>query len=176
MPLLVTISCFVISKMYGSKVFGKSYFMLGLSYLSYFIGEVIYFFYVDTLNLEDPIIADLFFIISPPLLITHIIINIRYFAEKLEDYQKILLIIIPTLIILGYSLFVNITPPEDRPDFYFNLIFVSLSSAMLAFTTVGFTTFRHTNLVCSVVFAFSRNIDRNCWRHYSYLCRNFRIL
>ena len=34
LPLIVAISCFVISRIYGgSKVFGKSYFILGLSYI-----------------------------------------------------------------------------------------------------------------------------------------------
>jgi len=131
----------------GSKVFGKSYFLLGLANFSFFIGESIFFFYLDAYNTYDyAIIAELFFMFATPFILAHIIINIRYFAEKIEDYQKILLIIIPTVIIIGYSLFVNINPPDDSSDFYFGLLFVSKSSVILGFTVMAFTIFRQTAL------------------------------
>jgi len=148
LPLAVSISSFVISRIYGgSKVFGKSYFLLGMSYFLFFIGEAIYFFYLDPYqDYTYSTFVQLFFIFSTPFILSHIIINIRYFAEKLEDYQKILLILIPTITILLYSFLVNISPPEDSSDFYYNLIFVVTSSLMLAFTIVGFTVFRYTAL------------------------------
>ena len=147
LPLSVAVSCFVVSKMYASKVFGKSYFILGLGYFAVFLGEAVYFFLIDPQdNYDYSILAESFFLLSPPLVLSHIIINIRYFAEKLEDYQKILLVVIPTITILAYSFLVNISPPEDSSDFYFNLIFVTGSSLMLGFTAVAFTLFRHTAL------------------------------
>ena len=133
--------------MYGSKVFGKSYFLLGLGYFAVFLGESVYFFLIDPQeNYDYSMLAESFFFLSPPLVLSHIIINIRYFTEKLEDYQKILLVIIPTITILFYSFLVNISPPENSSDFYFNLIFVSESALMLGFTAVAFTIFRHTVL------------------------------
>ncbi len=121
--------------------------MLGLANFSFFIGESIFFFYLDAYNTYDyAIIAELFFMFATPFILAHIIINIRYFAEKIEDYQKILLIIIPTVIIIGYSLFVNINPPDDSSDFYFGLLFVSKSSVILGFTVMAFTIFRQTAL------------------------------
>ena len=147
-PLVVAISCFIVSKIYGgSKVFGKSYFILGLSYVAFFIGESFYYFYFQPFNdFQYSIIAELFFAVSMPLLLTHIIINIRYFAEKIELYQKILAIIIPVIIVLGYSLILTVNPLEDVEDFYFNLIFVIKSAIVLGFTVVAFTLFRETVL------------------------------
>lgn len=147
-PLVVAISSFIISKIYGgSKVFGKSYFILGLSYMAFFIGEAFFYFYFQPFNdFQYSIIAELFFVISMPLLLTHIIINIRYFAEKIESYQKILAIITPAIIVLGYSLILIVNPLEDIKDFYFNLIFVIEAAIVLGFTVVAFTLFRETVL------------------------------
>ena len=148
-PLCVAIASFVVSRTYGgSKVFGKSYFLLSLSYLAFFIGEGLYFFYFDPFdNYEYTIISEVLFTgISMPLLLIHIIINIRYFAEKLEIYQKILLVVIPAIVILGYSWILMSNAPENMDDFYFNLISVVASSIILGFTVVAFTLFRETVL------------------------------
>ena len=148
LPLAVAASSFVISKIYGgSKVFGKSYFLLGLGFVAYFLGEAVYFFLVDPGSDSDStFLGDIFFLVSYPIVFAHVIINIRYFAEKLEDYQKILLIIIPTITILFYSLLVNLNPFEDSSEFYYSLLFVSESAIMLGLTIVAFTVFRHTAL------------------------------
>ena len=147
-PLVVAISSFIIFKIYGgSKIFGKSYFILGLSYMAFFIGEALFYFYFEPFNdFQYSIISELFFVISMPLILTHIIINIRYFAEKTELYQKILAITIPTIIVLGYSLILTVNPLEDVDDFYFNLIFVLEAAIVLGFTVMAFTLFRQTVL------------------------------
>ena len=147
-PLSVAIASFVVSKRYGgSKVFGKSYFILGLSYVAFFIGEALFSFYFEPFDdYQHTIISEILFIISMPLLLGHIIINIRYFVEKLEFYQNFLLIAIPTVIILGYSLIFAVNPPENIEDFYFNLIFVVENAIVFGFTVVAFTLFRHTIL------------------------------
>lgn len=146
-PLGVAISCFTISNMYGSKVFGKSYFILGISYLLFFLGEALFYFYFEPFDtFEYSIIAEIFFMVSMPLILIHIIINIRYFVEKLESYQKFLAIMIPVIIISGYSLIFVADPSEINDDFYFNLVFVIESSIVLGFTVVAFTLFRGTVL------------------------------
>ena len=133
--------------MYGSKVFGKSYFILGISYVLFFLGEALYYFYFEPFDtFEYSIISEIFFMVSMPLILGHIVINIRYFVEKLESYQKLLLIIIPAIIIFGYSIIFTANPFEITDDFYFNLIFVVESSIVLGFTVVAFTLFRHTVL------------------------------
>ena len=148
LPLAVAISSFVISKIYGgSKVFGKSYLLLGLGFVSVFFGEVVYFFLIDPGTISDHnFLGDLFFLISYPLVFAHVIINMRYFAEKFEDYQKVLLVVIPTITILVYSLLVNLNPPEDSFEFYYSLLFVTESAIMLGLIIVAFSVFRHTVL------------------------------
>ena len=146
-PLGVAISCFIISNRYGSKVFGKSYFILGISYMLFFLGEALYYFYFEPFDtFEYSIISEMFFAISMPLILVHIIINIQYFVEKLETYQKILLIMIPLGIIIGYSVIFAANSFEINEDFYFNLIFVIESAIVLGFTVVAFTLFRNTVL------------------------------
>ena len=147
-PLGVAISCFIISKWYGgSKVFGKSYFVLGVSYVFFFLGEALYYFYFEPFDtFEYTIVSEIFFIVSMLLILVHIIINIRYFVEKLETYQILLLIVIPLIIISGYVLIFSMNNFEIDDDFYFNLFFVTKSSIVLGFTVVAFTLFRQTVL------------------------------
>ena len=147
-PLAVAIASFVVSRIYGgSKIFGKSYFILGISYMLFFIGEAMFYFYMDpTGDYEYRIFAEIMFLISTPLLITHIIINIRYFAEKLETYQKILLITVPSIIVTGYGIVSFDTSLENTDDYFFNLIIIAESAASLGFILVAFTVFRQTVL------------------------------
>ena len=148
-PLILSVSCFIISKMYGnSKVFGKSYFLLGVGFFSTFVGEIIYFYYVDFLHYEQySILGDIFIFFTYPFMMAHIVINVRYFVEKLENFQKILLIGIPVIVILGYSLVVTNVSGEDDEEFYYSLIFVSASSIVLGLATIAFTLFRQTALI-----------------------------
>ena len=132
----------------GSKVFGKSYLILGISYMLFFLGEALYFFYFEPFDtFEYTMVSEVFFMASTPLILVHIIINMRYFVEKLERSQKLLLVIIPTMIIFGYSLIFTANSFEITTDFYFNLIFVIKTSIVLGFTIVAFTLFRQTVLL-----------------------------
>ena len=85
------------------------------------------------------------FVISMTLLLFHIVINIRYFSEKLERYQKIILIVIPLVIFFGFfsALEFNL---DDFEKTIFNLFFILLSSIGLGLIIVAFTVFRHTVL------------------------------
>ena len=148
-PLAVSISCFIISKMYGmSKVFGRSYFLLGGGFLFVFAGELIYFQYVDTSLYEEySTIGDFFFLASYPLKVAHIFINIRYFVDRFTNFQKFVSSVIPATIILGYSVIVFSVPLDDVGEFFYSLIFVIASSIVLALTLVAFTLFRQTVLM-----------------------------
>ena len=80
-------------------------FFWELDFFSVFVGEVVFFYFVDTLLYEEfSIIGEFFIFIGYPLMMAHIVINIRYFIERLDNFQKILLLVIPVSIILGYSL------------------------------------------------------------------------
>ena len=58
----------------------------------------------------------------------------------------IILILVPGLLILIYSLFVFSNQIDDISYFYYTLIFVSLTSLTLGFVIVGFSIFRKTVL------------------------------
>ena len=148
-PLAVTVSCFFISKNYGhSKVFGKSYFLLGVGFFSTFLGELVFFYFVDFLLYEQySILGDILIFAAYPFMMAHIIINVRYFVEKLENTQKLLLVGLPAVIILGYSLVLANFPLADTGEFYYYLTFVSASSIVLGLATVAFTLFRQTALI-----------------------------
>jgi len=146
-PLGVSIYSFAISKLYGgSKVFGRSYFVLGLAYFATFITESLYVYFFDILNQEVPVFADYFLFLFYPLLLVHLIINIRYFTEKISYFQKIIIVSIPVILTLVYTLLVFSNPVDDVSYFYYSLIFVIFSTLQLGFVLVGFSLFRQTVL------------------------------
>lgn len=144
LPLAVALACFVTSRIYGgSKIFGKSYFLLGLSYVAFFVGEALYYFYMDIQDdYSYSVIADIFFIISMPLLLGYIIINVRYFVEKLEYHQKVLLVVIPVTIFSTYLVMWINSSNENL----LSLVLIAESVLVLGFTVVAFTAFRQTAL------------------------------
>ena len=145
-PLAASVFSFVISKMYsGSKVFGRSYFALGIGFFCIFIAESIYVYFGDLHGLEVPVIADVLLFIGYPAMLTHLIINIRYFAEKIQTYQKIVVLSISSVIPLIFLVFA-LSNNFQLDDVYYDLIFVSSTTVTGAFTVVGFTLFRQSAL------------------------------
>ena len=48
LPLGVSVYSFVVSKLYGgSKIFGRSYFALGIAYFAVFLTEIFYVYFFD---------------------------------------------------------------------------------------------------------------------------------
>jgi len=149
-PLCVSVYSFGISKIYGgSKVFGRSYFALGLGYFAIFLTEILYVYFYDISGQYVPVIADYFLFSAYPLLLIHLIINIRYFAERLETFQKVTMVLVPVIFVLAYSLIVFSNPIDDVSYYYYSLIFVFPSSILLGFVIVGFLLFRQTVLFSS---------------------------
>ena len=148
LPLAVSVSSFAVSRIYGnSMVFGRSYFLLGLGFFSVFVGELLYFIYYDMLDEEVLYFFDIFFLTGYIFYILHMTINIRYFAERINSFQKMLLVLVPISIMLGYSYLVYENSYEFDSYFYFNLLFVMGSSVTLGLVIVGFTLFRQTVLI-----------------------------
>ncbi len=147
-PLAVAVYSILVSKHYGySKIFGKSYLLLGLGFFVTFVGELVFFYHVDSLGLDEyGALGDILIYLSYLFMMAHIAINIRYFVEKLEVYQKLLLVAIPVGIILVYSMVLAGVTLENENDFYYHLSFVSVSSIVLGLATVAFTLFRKTAL------------------------------
>lgn len=147
LPLTVAVFSFVISKLYGfSRVFGRSYFILGLSYVFFFAGEAFFYFYIDVYgDFSHDFVSEWMFEISIILLLIHIAINIRYFSEKLETYQKFMLIAIPLVMFFGF--FSTLELDSDNLDrVIFSLLFALQSFISLGLIAVAFTVFRHTVL------------------------------
>ena len=148
LPLSVSVASFAVSRRYGSsKVFGRSYFLLGCGFFSTFLGEFLYFLYHDVFEESTLDILDGLFLASFACTMAHMVINIRYFAEKFEPYQKAIIVFVPVLIISGYSYLVYANALELDYSFFFNLVFVCASAVNLGLVIVGFTLFRHTVLI-----------------------------
>ena len=149
MSLAVSVSCFIVSKIYGySRIFGMSYLILGIGYFFSFLGELSFVYYVDILNQDSSlIIGEISFLILYVLILTHLIINIRYFADRLFSYQKILLSVIPVVMILAYSYFVLDTGDVNYSELPYSLVAISLSSLTVSFAVVGFTLFKNSALI-----------------------------
>lgn len=146
LPLGVSVCSFAVSRLYGkSKIFGLSFLVLGFGFFSTFIAESLYVYFLDVLDQEAPF-ADYFLFAYYPLAIIHLIINIRYFAEKLSISQKTTLVFVPVILVTFYSLLVFSNPVDDVSYFYFSLIFVIFATLQLGFVIVGFTLFRQTVL------------------------------
>ena len=89
-PLPAAVFCFLTARHYGnSRVFGRSFLILGVSYAMVFSGEVIFFQLVDTMSLaEFSRIGEALFLASYVLLAAHVMINTRYFAEKYTRIKR----------------------------------------------------------------------------------------
>ncbi len=149
MSLAVSVSCFVVSKIYGySRIFGASYLILGVGYFFAFVGELSFVYYVDVLHQDSaPLLAEISFLILYIFILTHLMINIRYFADGLASYQKILIPLIPIVMVMAYSFLVFDTGYVDYSEIGYSLLAVLLSSLTVSFAVVGFTLFKKSALM-----------------------------
>ncbi|MGY5148177.1 MAG: histidine kinase [Candidatus Nitrosopumilus sp. bin_7KS] len=145
-PLIVSIIGFFIAIRYRkSLIFGKSYIALAIGYLGIFLGEITYMIYDIVFNIEPfPSIADVFFFIQYPLILTHLILNIKFFTPKISTKIKLWVIIMPIVVLTAYSM-ISITEAEISIfefDFYYGAVFVYFSSLTLSFAIVGAIIFK----------------------------------
>ncbi|MEW6043065.1 MAG: histidine kinase [Thermoproteota archaeon] len=143
-PLATSLTGFIIAKRYGSsKTFSKSYFALGCGYLCTTIGEILYFVYEEILRIEPyPSLADVFFAALYPLILIHLIINVRFFKPKISLIEflwmaAITIGITSTYIITSYSQI-----QEANFDFYYGILFTIETAVILPFAILGAKTFK----------------------------------
>jgi len=143
-PLAVSIAGFFLASKYkGSLVFGKSYLFLSLGFFCLFLGELTYSIYDLVLDLEPyPSIADVFFFAYIPLLIAHLILNIRFFQPLTKTILKLGIVSIPIVITATYVILSLSENAEVNFDFYYGSIFVGATSVALALTIFGAIMFR----------------------------------
>ena len=145
-PLALAIIGFsVVRKYKGTQVFGRAYLALSFGYLSIFFAEVTYAVYDIVYDIEPyPSIADVFFFMLYPLLLVYLILNIRFFAPKLGKKSKIWIILMPILVLVGYSI-LSTTEGEISIfefDFYYGIVFVYSATLTLAVAVVGASIFK----------------------------------
>ena len=140
-PLTLAIIGFsVVRKYKGTQVFGRSYLALSFGYLSIFFAEVTYAVYDIIYDIEPyPSIADIFFFLLYPLLLTYVILNIRFFAPKIGKKSKLWIILMPLVVVLGYSILSTTEGGISifEFDFYYGIIFVYSATLTLAVAVVG---------------------------------------
>ena len=144
LTIIITIFALIVAKQNEIGILSKSYFALGLGFLSYAIGELLYYSMEDLFGIEPyPSIADVFFLATYPLLLIHLILNIRNFNVGYTKIQKIWLPAIPIFALIAYVILsIGVPDAELNFDFYYGLIFVAASSTTLSFSILGALTFR----------------------------------
>ncbi|QLH06917.1 histidine kinase [Nitrosopumilus ureiphilus] len=142
-PLAVSIASFIVAIKYiDAGVYRKASISLGFAYLMIFLGEITYLIYDLFLDIDPyPSIADVFFFLQYPLTLVYVILNIRFFSSFSNKY-KAWVIILPSIILISYSINALNEYGEAGFDFYYGLIFVSSAGVLLAFSILGATIFR----------------------------------
>lgn len=141
---MTMISAFVVSKLYWpSKIFGKSYFALGLAFGAWLFAEILWQIYENILFIEPyPSFADIFYFAFYPLALYHMITNIRGFEAEITKKTIVWMSLIPAVILSAYS-YLAITEWHDIGfDYYYTMIFVSIASVSASFAVLGAQMFR----------------------------------
>lgn len=146
-PLVTGIFAFVIAGFYRvSKIFGRSYILLGLGYLSSATAELIYGIQNDIIGTDPyPSIADPFYAGLNIFLIAHVVMNTSFFARTIESesgkerrYLEIRTLILFISVFCGIVfsyVAISAIQPGFQPnfEFFYGLIFVALSGITLPF-------------------------------------------
>jgi len=138
-PLAVGIAALVISKRYWkSDVLGKSYLALATAFLFVCLGEISYILLEFVFNIDPyPSFADIFFFLLYPLSMIHLIINIRFFAEKITMASLLGIVALASILTLSYSYFAFVETQEFNFDSAYGIIFIIGSSAVLSTAIFG---------------------------------------
>lgn len=149
-PLIVSVSCFVVWRMYGgSRIFGRSYLFLGLGFLCNSVVEVLYVYFLDLNGKEVPPFTDLLLVAFYLFLVWHLVINIRYFSEHLTLRQKMMPVLATLMTVVGYLWILGMA---DGVEFGYDVVNVALSGLTAGLAAVGFTIFKRTALMTAWLF------------------------
>lgn len=145
------VSAFIVAKRYrGSEVFSKAYLFLGLAFVSWFIGDVGYVYYDHVLQLDPyPNPFDVGFAISYLFASLHLVLNTRYFRPQWNIEMKIVLVTLPLVMLVGYSL-IAYAVWGDYDELSFDIIYGNLfavgATIELALAILGAVVFRRSIL------------------------------
>ena len=167
----VAILSFIVSRQNHAGILSKAYLLLGFGFTSYVIAELLYYSFELILEIEPyPSVADIFFFALYPLLLGHLIINMKYFHSGYTRLQKVWIPGIPIFALLVYvTMSLSVPDAEVNFDFYYGLIFVAGASVTLSFTILGATTFRQGALGVVwllLVFGLMLNATGDVWYYH----------
>ena len=133
---------YVARKYRGTEVFGKAYLALAIALSLNAVGEGVYAVY-DSLGLDTTFtIADIVFYSFYPMVLVHLVLNIRFFKPKISKITKIWVAAIPVIITMTYVI-LSIQKAESIDFVFFTgLTYVVLSSVTLGGTMLGARIFR----------------------------------
>ena len=140
-----SIASFLVAKKNGgwkTRIFGRTHILLSIGFVSYFIAEVIYLYFEILREEPYPSPADPFYLGFYPLVLLHLTINIRFFRHKFRSFDKFLLIVISTLIVVSYSYITYDDEEFNSFDYLYGLIFVTAAAITLSFAVLGTIIFR----------------------------------
>lgn len=137
-PITAGIASFIVSKGYSasttSKVFQRGFFCLGLALFFTATGDFIYFIY-DVGN-SYPSVADIFYFPFYPLVMIHLLLNIRFFKYNFpkillkEKKDLIWLISLPSIVFIFYVLLsdgLSYSIESLLSDYYVSVVVLSLT-------------------------------------------------
>lgn len=146
-PLSASIIGFIVAFRYaGAKIFQKAYLSLAAGYFAIFLGEITYLIYDHYYPELDPYpsIADVFFFVQYPMILTHLLLNIRFFSLKLNKISKIWIAVFPIMVFGIFATLSGFGTDDFEPnfDFYYGTVFVYLSSLTLSVAVIGAIIFK----------------------------------
>ena len=134
---------FYIAKKYRrTEIFGKAYLALAIALTLNAVGETVYGIY-DVLGIDTTFtVADIIFYSFYPMVLVHLVLNIRFFKPKISKITKSWVIAIPVIITLVYTILSLQKTENVNFTFFTGLTYVMLSSVTLSGTMLGARIFR----------------------------------
>jgi hypothetical protein len=180
-PMAASISSFIIANRYrSSKTFGKAYLALACGYLCGTIAEILYFVYESILIIDAyPSPADIFFFALYPFVLTHLIINIRFFKPRISLKEFLWMAAISIAIISTYITLTLDVMQKTTFEFYYGIIFVLLPAMVLPFAILGARVFKGGTIGTEwliLVLAISTLAVGDVWYYYLEIFDDYSLL
>lgn len=107
------------------------------------LGDAVYNYYEIVLQeYPYPSLADVFYLAFPPLVIFHLVFNIRYFMKEIDISTVVGQITFPISIVFVYAFLSFDETVGFNLEFYTSLFYVISSSAILSLSMLGLSVFR----------------------------------
>ena len=148
--LVATFGMIVAKRYYRSSVFGNAHILLGLGFVAMLIGDLAFYYYEYILEIDPyPSPFDIAFLVGYVCVITHLVLNTKFFKPKFTIKDKAMLVLIPVLVTSVYV----VTALQEWGeydeltfDIFWGSLFAVGSSTTLAFTVLGVSIFRNSAL------------------------------